>query len=83
MKRALMGASLFVAAAMLTVSPALATSSKHPPQPSATCKKIDAAMAAGKSTKEVEKQFKVSSKTIQHCQKTVAAASSNGAAQAQ
>jgi len=75
MKRPLIAAVPFLVAAAFTVAPALATMpGGHVAQ---ACQRIDAALAAGKSTSQVEKDLKVSSKQVHRCQS--AAASDNNA----
>lgn len=68
MKRILVAAVPFLAAAMLVAGPATATTKK------VTCKQIRAELASGKAPADVEKDLKVSKKTVDKCNAKVASA---------
>ncbi|MDX2169241.1 MAG: hypothetical protein SF182_19380 [Deltaproteobacteria bacterium] len=63
-------ASLLIAAA-LSGAPAFAT---MPGKHTGSCKKIDAALASGKTPADVAKELKVSQKSVNHCQQAMASA---------
>jgi FixJ family two-component response regulator len=66
MKRILVAAAPFLAAALLVAGPAAATSKK------VTCSQIRAELASGKKPSEVAKDLKVSKKTVDKCNAKVA-----------
>ena len=75
MKRIVTATALVAAVWMFAAGHVDATTTKSTHHES-TCKKINAALESGQSMKSVEKQFKVSSKTVHKCQeqKTASAA---------
>jgi ABC-type phosphate/phosphonate transport system substrate-binding protein len=75
MKRMVTAAALVAAVWMFAAGHVDATTTKGSHHES-TCKKVNAALDSGQSMKAVEKQFKVSSKTVHKCQeqKTASAA---------
>ena len=68
MKRILVAAVPFLAAAMLVAGPAAAMTKK------VTCSQIRAELASGKKPSEVAKDLKVSKKTVDKCNAKVASA---------
>jgi hypothetical protein len=72
MKRILVAAVPFLAAAMLVAGPAVATSKK------VTCSQIRAELASGKKPSEVAKELKVSKKTVDKCNAKVASSKKQG-----
>ena len=74
MKRMVTAAALVAAVWMFAAGHVDATTTKSHHE--STCKKINAALDSGQSMKSVEKEFKVSSKTVHQCQeqKTASAA---------
>ena len=73
MKRIITATALVAAIWMFAAGHVDATTTKSTHHES-TCKKINAALASGQSMKSVEKQFKVSSKTVHTCQEQQKAA---------
>jgi hypothetical protein len=72
MKRILVAAVPFLAAAMLVAGPATATTKK------VTCKQIRAELSSGKAPADVAKDLKVSKKTVDKCNAKVASAKKHG-----
>lgn len=72
MKRILVAAVPFLAAALLVAGPAAATSKK------VTCKQIRAELASGKTPADVAKDLKVSKRTVDKCNAKVASAKKHG-----
>jgi hypothetical protein len=68
MKRILKAAVPALAVALMVAGPAMAGTSK------ATCQKIHAELASGKTPAQVEKDLKVSKSTMDHCNAKVASA---------
>jgi hypothetical protein len=69
MKRILKAAVPALAAALMVAGPAMAGTSKQ-----ATCQKVQAELASGKTRAEVAKDLKVSKSTVDHCNAKVASA---------
>jgi hypothetical protein len=67
MKRILVAAVPFLAAAMVVAGPVSATTAKK-----VSCHQIHDELAAGKTPAEVEKDLKVTKKDIDHCSAKVA-----------
>lgn len=72
MKRILVAAVPFLAAAMFVVGPATAATKK------VTCSQIRAELASGKTPADVAKDLKVSKKTVDKCNAKVASAKKHG-----
>jgi hypothetical protein len=73
MKRILKAAVPALAVALMIAGPAMAGTSKQ-----ATCQKIHAELASGKTPAQVEKDLKVSKSTMDHCNAKVASAKKHG-----
>lgn len=72
MKRILKAAVPALAVALMVAGPAMASTSK------ATCQKIHAELASGKTPAQVEKDLKVSKSTMDHCNAKVASTKKHG-----
>ncbi len=72
MKRILVAAAPFLAAALLVAGPAAATHKK------VTCSQIRSELGSGKSPADVAKDLKVSKKTVDKCNAKVASAKKHG-----
>lgn len=70
MKRILVAAIPFLAAAVLVAAPELAMASKD-----ATCKQVQTELASGKTPAAVAKDLKISQKRVTNCNAHVASAS--------
>ncbi|MBX3027180.1 hypothetical protein KF840_19955 [bacterium] len=76
MKRMVTAAALMAAVWMLAAGHVDATTTNKATHHQSTCSKINAALKSGQSMQSVEKQFKVSSKTVHKCQEQKTASSS-------